>query len=180
MASFERHRISTVRRGAAGFTYLAVLLLIALMGMGMAAAGMFWHTQLQREKEQDLLFAGDQYRSAIEAYYNSTPGAGKQYPTSLNDLLKDPRFPGTRRYLRRLYADPITGKAEWGLVLAPGNGIMGVYSLGEGEPFKQANFRLKNAEFAHKQSYADWKFIVRSASPVGGNPVSGNPAQNLR
>jgi type II secretory pathway pseudopilin PulG len=175
MATFERlDKIGALKRRAAGFTYLAVLLLIALMGLGMAAAGMVWHTQLQREKEQDLLFVGDQYRSAIQAYYNSTPGAGKQYPTSLNALLKDPRFPGTRRYLRRLYADPITGSAEWGLVLAPGNGIMGVYSLGGGEPFKQANFRLKDVEFEHKQSYADWKFTVRPV-PVVNENLRRNP-----
>lgn len=176
MASFEwLGKIGASRRRAAGFTYLGVLLLIALMGMGMAAAGMSWHAQLRREKEQDLLFVGDQYRSAIEAYYNLTPGAVKQYPTSLNDLLKDPRYPGTRRYLRRLYVDPVTGRAEWGLIPAPGNGIMGIYSLGEGEPFKQANFRLKDAEFEHKQSYAEWKFTYRPASAV-----SGNPAQNLQ
>ena len=171
MANFERlDKIGAAKRRAAGFTYLGVLLLIALMGMGMAAAGMFWRTQIQREKEQDLLFVGGQYRSAIEAYYNSTPGAVKQYPTSLNDLLTDPRFPGTRRYLRRLYADPVTGSAEWGLVSAPGNGIMGVFSLGDGEPFKQANFRLRDTEFEHKQSYADWKFTYRPVSAVIGNP----------
>ena len=151
---------------------MAVLLLVALMGMGLAAAGMVWHTQLQREKEQDLLFAGDQIRSAIEAYYNASPGAVKQYPSSLTDLLKDSRYPDTRRYLRRLYADPLTGKSEWGLVPAPGAGILGVYSLGTGEPFKQANFPLRDAEFEHKQSYADWKFTYRPGF------VLGAPVQN--
>ncbi len=146
---------------------MAVLLLVALMGMGLAAAGMFWHTQLQREKEQDLMFAGDQIRSAIEAYYNASPGAVKQYPTSLNDLLKDSRYPDTRRYLRRLYVDPLTGSSEWGMVPAPGNGILGVFSLGPGEPFKQANFPLKDAEFEHKQTYTDWKFTYRPASALG-------------
>ena len=44
------------------------------------------------------------------------------------------------RHLRRLYRDPITGQDEWGLVEAPGGGVMGVYSRSEDEPIKSGNF----------------------------------------
>jgi len=102
----------------AGFTYLTVLFAIAFMGLGLALTGEVWHTALTRDREMQLLYAGNQYRRAIERYYVSGP---RQFPGTLEDLLKDPRKPGTERYLRKLYFDPLTGKSEWGLV-PPGTG----------------------------------------------------------
>ena len=121
----------------AGFTYLAVLFAIAFMGLGLALTGEVWRTALTRDREVELLYAGNQYRRAIERYYVSGP---RQFPGTLEDLLKDPRKPGTERYLRKLYFDPLTGKSEWGLVKSPQGGIMGVYSLSEDPPKKVAGF----------------------------------------
>ena len=47
------------------------------------------------------------------------------------------------RHLRRLYKEPITGQDEWGLVEAPGGGVMGVYSRSEDEPIKTGNFSIR-------------------------------------
>jgi type II secretory pathway pseudopilin PulG len=77
-----------------GFTYLTVLFLVAFMGLGLSIAGEVWHTGLMREREAQLLYAGNQYRRAIERYYLS---GLKQFPRTLEDLLKDPRKPGTER-----------------------------------------------------------------------------------
>ena len=55
--------------------------------------------------EAELLYGGNQYRRAIERYYVSGP---RQFPRALEDLLKDPRKPGTERYLRKLYIDPLS------------------------------------------------------------------------
>lgn len=112
-----------------GFTYLGVLIAVVLIGLALGLAGESWHVSIRREKEKELLFIGHQFRLAIKNYYLSGTGAVKQYPTSLTDLLKDTRYPTTRRYLRHIYIDPMTGTNEWGLVKGPGNGIMGVYSL---------------------------------------------------
>ena len=103
-----------------GFTYLTALFMVAMIAGGLALAGEVWDTAAKREKEAELLFAGNQYRKAIERYFISGPQ--RQYPRALEDLLKDARRPGTERYLRRLYPDPITGKA-WALVKAPDGGI---------------------------------------------------------
>ena len=139
-----------------GFTYLTVLFAIAFMGLGLALTGEVWHTALTREREMQLLYAGNQYKRAIERYYLS---GTKQYPRALEDLLRDPRKPGTERYLRKLYFDPVTGKNEWGLVKAPDGGIMGVYSLSEEAPKKVANFGFANREFEGAAKYSDWKFL---------------------
>ena len=123
-----------VKLRAAGFTYLALLFIVAVIAGGLAAVGEAWHTSARREKEAELLFIGHQYRQAIARYYL----AGLRYPRALADLLRDPRRPGTERYLRRLYADPLTGSSEWGLVKAPDGGIQGVYRLSQDRPLKTA------------------------------------------
>jgi type II secretory pathway pseudopilin PulG len=149
-------------RGA-GFTYLTVLFVVAFMGLGLAIAGQVWHTALMREREAQLLYAGNQYRRAIERYYLS---GLNQFPRSLEDLLRDPRKPGTERYLRKLYPDPLTGKSEWGIMKAPDGGIMGVYSQSEDKPIKTAGFPLVNRDFEGATKYADWKFVYNPAAQV--------------
>jgi type II secretory pathway pseudopilin PulG len=151
----------------AGVTYLAVLLLVALMGATLSAAGVLWHTAQMREKERELLFVGNEYRRAIQLYYLNSPGGVRQYPRELADLVKDPRQPVVKRYLRKLYRDPMTGKPEWGLVKNPDGSIAGVYSLSEAAPFKTANFGKSDAEFEGKEKYSDWKFVYRD-TPVAG------------
>jgi type II secretory pathway pseudopilin PulG len=165
-----------VRRASRGFTYLTVLFIVALLGGGLALAGEMWHTAAQREKEAELLFIGHQYRSAIERYYLSGPQ--RQYPRALEDLLKDARLPETRRYLRRVYADPMTGKAEWGLVKAPDGGILGVHSLSEEAPFKRAHFLRRDATFAGALKYSDWKFAAAAPTQPVAKPPAPKPAAN--
>jgi len=152
-----------------GFTYLTVLFVVAMMAGGLALIGEVWQTSNAREKEADLLHAGNEYRKAIERYYLSGP---KQYPKTLADLLKDPRQPGTVRYLRRLYPDPITGKDEWGLVKSNDGGIAGVYSLSEDAPLKTGGFAVRDASFEGKGKYSDWQFIYASAAAAGAKPVA--------
>lgn len=154
---------STLRVGQQrGFTYIAILLAIALHGAVMAAAGSVWHIAQKRERERELLFVGEQFRSAIRAYAQSGPGTRGQLPRTLDDLLLDPRLPGTRRHLRKIFVDPITWKAEWGLVKTPdGNAILGVYSLSEDTPLKKANFAPADRAFEGATSYSDWKFVYK-------------------
>lgn len=142
-----------------GFTYIGLMILIAVMGVVLAAGGEVWHTAQQREREQELLFVGDQFRHAIDSYYENTPGQGRRYPLSLEELLQDPRYPDKRRYLRKIYVDPVTGGTEWGLIKGPGGEIFGVYSLSDEEPVKKSNFDLANRNFEGKAKYSEWVFM---------------------
>jgi type II secretory pathway pseudopilin PulG len=155
-----------------GFTYMTVLFIVAVITAGLALVGEMWETAAKREKETQLLFVGNQYRQAITRYYL----AGKnQYPRALEDLLKDPRQPGAVRYLRRLYADPLTGSAEWGIDKAPDGGIAGVHSLSEDKPLKSANFKLRDAGFESAATYSAWKFIYSPLAP-GQASATAQPA----
>ncbi len=147
-----------------GFTYIGLLLFIAIMGVGLAATGVVFHQQAQREKEKELLFVGDQVRRAIAVYYERSPGGNKRFPQSFEDLLQDQRYPAVQRYLRRLYVDPMTGSKKWGVVRAPDGGIIGVYSSSEDRPLKTDNFPAGDEDFKGKESYVEWKFVY--AVPV--------------
>ncbi len=109
-----------------GFTYLGLLLAIALLGLGLSAASEVWVTTAKREKLLHLEFVGQQYALAIASYYEGSPGGVRNFPRRLEDLLEDRRNVFVRRHLRQLYANPVSGRADWELVVAPAGGIRGV------------------------------------------------------
>lgn len=165
----RRYRCKSAREK--GFTYFGLLATILIMGIVLASAGVVWHVALKREKEQELLFVGDQFRRAIKSYYEHTPVQARRYPSTLEELLSDPRYPSTQRYLRKIYADPINGKTDWGLVKGPSGEILGVHSLSEEEPLKKANFRPVDKGFEGKTKYADWVFkYVQAQYPASQPP----------
>jgi type II secretory pathway pseudopilin PulG len=153
-----------------GFTYLGLLFAVALAGIALAATGVVWSTERQRQREQELLFIGQQFREAIASYYERSPGMVKRYPAKLDDLLKDSRFLTVRRHLRQIYPDPMTGQREWRLIAAPEGGIMGVHSLSTTASIKRAGFPVALADLEGKASYAEWRFIYRPALVVKPTP----------
>ncbi len=171
-------RLARLSGKHSGFTYLTVLFVVAFMGLGLAVTGESWRTAATRAKEAELLYVGNQYRRAIEKFYMH---GAMRYPSKLEDLLKDPRYPDTRRYLRQLYRDPVTGSAEWGLVKAPDGGVMGVFSRSEDKPLKTAGFAPDDKLFEQSQAYSDWKFVFTPGgpqlpvAPVPANASPGSP-----
>ena len=163
-----------------GFTYIALLLLVAIMGVWLAATANVWHLRQQRDKEQELIFIGHQFRTAIERYAASSAGGARRLPLRLEDLLLDERSLEKRRHLRRVYTDPMTGSTEWGLVRQADGQIVGVHSLSTDTPLKTAGFEAKDSGFSDKTSYADWVFLaaVATAAPAArpNNSVPRNPA----
>jgi hypothetical protein len=102
---------------------------------------------------------GREFVDAIGSFYEDTPGAAKKFPPTLDQLVQDPRFVGTRRHLRRAYKDPITLADAWGVVKAPDGGIMGVYSLSEATPRRQTDFPAWVQVTGGARRYSDWKFV---------------------
>ena len=166
--------MSAPRSRARGYTYLTALFVVAILAGGLAVIGEMWHTAALREREAELLHIGNEYRNAIQRYYLAGPG---QYPRELADLVKDPRQPGTVRHLRRLYPDPITGKAEWRLVRAAQGGIAGVASSSDERPLKSAGFRVRDAAFEGKAKYSDWQFIYSPQAAGAAAPKPVPPAR---
>jgi len=142
-----------------GMTYVAILFFIAIAGAVLATTAEVWSQQRLRSREQELLWIGSHFSQAIEQYYQHSPGTVKRYPGKLEDLLEDHRHLAVTRYLRKIYRDPMTGEARWGIVTAPQGGIMGVYSLSDEEPIKRAGFAERQDNFNGSRHYSDWRFV---------------------
>lgn len=138
-----------------------VALLLAMMFSAVLAmiAAESWATTVRRERETELLFIGRQYRLAIRSYYLGAPGGqARVFPAQLEDLLEDKRYPVPVHHLRRLYLDPLTGSADWGLVQV-GDRISGVYSKSTDKPMKQTGFDPSESLFEARDSFKDWAFV---------------------
>lgn len=166
-----------------GFTYLGLLILVAILAL-VGAAGLKMGSLLQRQAaEQELLAIGAQFSDALYSYAAATPPGQPQQPPSLEALLRDPRVPQMRRHLRKRFVDPLTGRAEWGLVFQPGgDGIIGIHSLSQSRPLKVGNFEARFAGFEGKEKLSEWLFQMPVANlppevPATPAPENVNRAQ---
>ena len=142
-----------------GLALIFVLVAVTLLGLMAGIAGSSWQTIVQRAKEQELLWRGGQIRNAIGSYYNTAQGGSQfSFPANFEQLLKDPRFVGKKRHLRRFYFDPMTGD-EWEFIKEPSGRIKGVRSRSDKEPFQKDNFSKENEKLAGKTTYAEWQFV---------------------
>jgi type II secretory pathway pseudopilin PulG len=167
-----------------GFTYIAALMLVVVLGVMLGVAAQSWTMIMKRERETELLFRGRQIVEAIARWQDPTgQGNAAAQPVrplnDLKDLLLDPGSLSKRRYLRKdpktSYNDPITGK-EWETIRDPVRGIIGVNSSSEDPPIRQTGFlelfypldpnskRDKYlitmfAEFEKKTKYKEWQFV---------------------
>jgi type II secretory pathway pseudopilin PulG len=167
-----------------GFTYLGLLFAVVIMGLMLTVVARVWRTTVQREREAQLLWVGHAYRMAISSYF----ALGHQYPATLQDLITDERFPVPKHHLRRLYPDPLTGRADWTLVLTPSqSGIQGVASSSQNAPIKRDGFEFVDGTFKDSDCYCQWKFIYApyrwtgwgtgagTAPPLPGASPPGQP-----
>lgn len=159
------------RKHEHGFSYVVLMFVIVLIGLGMTVAARQWKTMVQRELEADLLSKGIEIQNAL-ALYSAAMKAGRVvpgevYPQSLADLTRLPK-----PFLRKVYAEPV-GHGEWELVRAPTGGIMGVRSKSRSKPIRQHDFPPAVRHFEGRGSYYDWVFQFPNPS-FGGlvSPVS--------
>jgi type II secretory pathway pseudopilin PulG len=159
-----------------GFTYIGLLMTVAIMGLLLTLVARVWATTEQREREKQLLWVGHAYRMAISSYF----AAGHRFPATLQDLLQDERTPVPTHHLRRLYPDPMSGKPDWTLVLTPdGQGIMGVNSSTKVVPLKRRNFDFNDQAFEDSDCICQWQFVYypsRYMRGVGNPTTTGGSA----
>jgi hypothetical protein len=106
-------RPSAARRPERGFALLVIFLIAAAVAFTMYQELPRAAFESARDKEQLLMDRGNQYKRAIQVFY----AENKRYPAELKDL----ESTSNKRYLRRRYIDPMTGKDEWRLVHTDGS-----------------------------------------------------------
>jgi type II secretory pathway pseudopilin PulG len=84
------------------------MMAVFVLSLGALIALPVWQTELQREKEEELIFRGQQYAEAVRIFVQKNPG---RFPTSLKDLLD-------KKCIRRLYKDPFGPDGQWNVILA--------------------------------------------------------------
>ena len=146
-----------------GFAYLILLFVLAAIALTLTSASQDVDQNAQREREAELLFIGKQFHNAIASYYEKSPNSNKQFPKKLEDLVTDNRSLKPARHLRKIYIDPMTGKAEWGLVKNEQDMIIGIYSTSDLTPLR-SHFDIDIKQMFGENplsTYSDWKFVYQ-------------------
>lgn len=162
---------TSVRERQRGYLMAASLLLLLLMGLFTLTLVRKWEHEDRAAKERDLLWIGAQFRGALASYAIATPVGMTDAPRQLEELLRDRRGPQEIQHLRRLYLDPMTGKADWGVVRSARGTIAGVHSTSQGKPMARDGLWPVERQFADAKRYFDWVFapspwLLRPAVPA--------------
>jgi len=88
------------RKREQGYALAVLLVGIAVMSILLTEAMPVWHQEVQREKEAELIFRGEQYCHAIILFQHKY---GPVLPPNVDVLVQ-------QKFLRRKYKDPMTGR----------------------------------------------------------------------
>jgi type II secretory pathway pseudopilin PulG len=94
-------------RKSDGYTILLLMFVVFVMSIGLMIAVPVWQTQIQREKEEELIFRGKQYVEAIRLFQSKRPGA---FPKDFEELIEE-------KCLRKLFEDPMSPDGKWNIIL---------------------------------------------------------------
>ena len=102
--------------GQAGYALLMGIFMTATILILVAVAAPVLLTQGQREKEEELIWRGQQYARGIKLYYRKHG----RFPQSLDDITKPKN---NLRFLRQQYKDPMNREdGSWRLIYIGPNG----------------------------------------------------------
>lgn len=107
-----------------GFTLIELLVVMVIIATLLTIAVPRYFSSVEKSKEAVLHQNLALMREALDKYY----GDNGRYPDALEDLV-------SKKYLRRLPVDPMTGTAKTWLVIAPAVAEKGaVYDIKSGAP----------------------------------------------
>ena len=91
-------RAPNVRSGERGYAMAALLVGLSVMAVLMGAALPVWSQQMKREREEELIWRGQQYARAVGLFQRKYANT---FPPTIDVLVE-------QRFLRKKYKDPIT------------------------------------------------------------------------
>jgi type II secretory pathway pseudopilin PulG len=112
-AQKARGNAALLDEGEQGFMLLGLIVAIAIILIFLGAAATKVAFSLHREREVESARRADQYVRAIRRFYLKN----QHYPGSIEQLENTNNV----RYLRKRYVDPLTGKADYRLILVGQN-----------------------------------------------------------
>jgi type II secretory pathway pseudopilin PulG len=93
------------RKSEQGYVLLVILFMLAVFTIALMATGKAVATQIQRDREEEMVHRGQQYVRAIRRYYRKFG----RYPSKIEDL----ESANNIRFLRKRYKDPMVPNGEW-------------------------------------------------------------------
>lgn len=142
------------RPGESGYAILLALFLILIMLAGASVAMLDMKTQGRRQREEMMIWRGEQYKRAIRLYFHKTG----HYPQTIDDLEKG--LPDLH-FLRQAYKDPMNaGDGAWRFIYV-----------------NQAGQIIGSVKYANLQQMA---LLDQPGGPQApGVPGLGTPASSL-
>lgn len=152
-----------------GVTYLFVMMLMVVMSFATMEVTQPWSVIMQRDREAELQFRGTSIAKAIERFVADweiqKATRPNQWPRTLEELTKK----SPKRYLRKAYADPITGN-KFALIKI-GQEIHGVRSTSTEAPYNQDIFK-------GAKTYQAIRFEAKGSNNCQVNPLNPNAPAN--
>jgi type II secretory pathway pseudopilin PulG len=121
-------RLRPVSSSERGFTLAALIVIMTIMLIFVAyTVPRQWSTVMQREREQQTIWAMRQYARGIQNFFNQH----KTYPVSMQQLL-EARQPRVLRGPKDGIPDPFTGEMDWLLIPAAAQNQQQIRGLPQG------------------------------------------------
>lgn len=150
-------------RRESGYILLSVMLLVTLMLLVLSIELPRIAQQIKREKEEELIHRGNEYRSAIRKFFRKFG----RYPLSVDQLENT----NNMRFLRKRYKDPFTGKDDWRL-LHPGEVQLNALNQTQGAPGQPTGQGISNiGQPASFGSSGPASFATPAAPQTSGGPT---------
>jgi hypothetical protein len=175
------------RRRERGYALLMLMFFVALLLIGSMAAAPRILQQGKREKEQEMIWRGQQYVRGVKLYYRKMG----RFPTSIDDLTK-PKV-GALRFMRQAYKDPMnSGDGAWRLIyVGPAGQLIGSLKppqtlqipgagVGLGTPASTlaGNSAQRSAVGLGSSAFGSFGSNVAGAQTGAGNTAAGAPPAN--
>jgi type II secretory pathway pseudopilin PulG len=113
LPSGPHHRHPVRKRSEAGYNMVMLIVALTVLNIMIAAMMPLMSTEIQREKEEELVFRGFQYAEAIRIFHLRF----QRFPNKLEELIEI-----KPRCIRQLWKDPMTKNGKWGLIFQ-GQGV---------------------------------------------------------
>lgn len=99
-----------------GYALIALMITVAVILVSLSAAIPSLYQEAQRQREQELIFRGNQYARAIFLFQQKMG----RYPVSVKEMVQSNGL----RFLRKPYRDPMTRGGNWRFIHATASGVL--------------------------------------------------------